>query len=161
MAGGWGARRQAASHAVNDHNGRLTMNVSRLTAVAAVLAAVGGTGAAAAVAAQPATTTAPASASLTRQYEGTVLSVDRSARTFRLRDSERGTITVKVTARTSYERVRGLRGLRAGMTRIEADVRRSNGRWVATHVERSGGGGQHGGGDDDRGGSGRDHAEDD
>jgi hypothetical protein len=132
------------------------MNISKPIAVTAVLAAFGGTGAAAAVAAQPAPTTAPTSQSVTRQYEGTVLSVDRSARTFRLRDSERGTITVKVTARTSYERVSGLRGLRAGMTRIEADVRRSNGRWVASHVERSGGGGEHGGG-----GSGRDHAEDD
>jgi hypothetical protein len=145
------------------------MNISKLTAVTAVLAAVGGTGAAAAVAAQPAKTTAPASQSATRQYEGTVLSVDRSARTFRLRDSERGTITVKVTTRTSFERVSGFSGLRAGLTRIEADVRRSNGRWVASHVERSGGGGQHGGGSNDRGGDdrggsggrGRDHAEDD
>ena len=136
------------------------MNISKLTVVTAVVAAVGGTGAAAAVAAQPATTTAPASQSVTRQYEGTVLSVDRGARTFRLRDSERGTITVKVTARTSFERIRGLSGLRSGMRNIEADVRRSDGRWVASHVERSGGGGEHGGGDD-RGGRGRDHAEDD
>jgi hypothetical protein len=143
------------------------MNISKLTAVTAALAAVGGTGAAAAAAAQPATTTAPASQSVARHYEGTVLSVDRSARTFRLRDSERGTITVKVTVRTSFERVSGLSGLRAGMRSIEADVRRSNGRWVASHVERSGGGGEHGGGGnddrggDDRGGRGRDHAEDD
>jgi hypothetical protein len=36
------------------------------------------------------------------------------------------------------------------MTRVEATVRRSGGRWVATLVERSGGGGDHGGhGDDD------------
>ena len=34
------------------------------------------------------------------------------------------------------------------MTRIEATVKRSNGRWVATEVERSGGGGSHGGDDD-------------
>jgi hypothetical protein len=34
------------------------------------------------------------------------------------------------------------------MTRIEATVRRSHGRWVALEVERSGGGGEHGGGDD-------------
>jgi hypothetical protein len=33
------------------------------------------------------------------------------------------------------------------MRRIEATVRRSNGRWVAIGVERSGGG-QHGGRDD-------------
>ncbi len=143
------------------------MNISKLTAVTAVLGAVGAAGATAAVAAQPATTSAPATQSVTRQYEGTVLSVDRGARTFRLRDSERGTITVRVTARTSFERVSGMSGLRAGMRNIEADVRRSNGRWVASHVERSGGGGEHGGGGnddrggDDRGGSGRDHAEDD
>jgi hypothetical protein len=36
------------------------------------------------------------------------------------------------------------------MTRIEANVRRSNGAWVATFVERSGGGGRHGGGAEDR-----------
>jgi len=37
------------------------------------------------------------------------------------------------------------------MTRVEATVVRSNGRWVAREVERSGGGGRHGGGggDDD------------
>jgi hypothetical protein len=33
------------------------------------------------------------------------------------------------------------------MNRVEATVKRSDGRWVATHVERSGGGGRHG--DDD------------
>jgi len=33
------------------------------------------------------------------------------------------------------------------MNRIEATVRRSNGRWVALSVERSGGGGRHGGDD--------------
>ena len=32
------------------------------------------------------------------------------------------------------------------MKRVEATVKRSNGRWVATRVERSGGGGNHGGG---------------
>ena len=44
----------------------------------------------------------------------------------------------------------GFSGLRAGMTRIEATVRRANGRWMALEVERSGGGGGHGdgGGDD-------------
>jgi hypothetical protein len=34
------------------------------------------------------------------------------------------------------------------MTNIEATVRRSDGRWVAREVERSGGGGEHGGDDD-------------
>ncbi len=86
----------------------------------------------------------------TREYEGTVVSVNRDARTFRLHDSERGTIRIKVTRSTRFERISGFSGLRKGQKRIEATVRRSNGRWVATEVERSGGGGSHG--DDDDGG---------
>jgi hypothetical protein len=96
---------------------------------------------------------APASSvAATRQFEGTVVSVNRSDNTFRLRDSERGTVRIKVTSSTRFQRISGFSGLRKGMTRIEATVRRSNGRWVATIVERSGGGGDHGGGrggDDD------------
>ena len=93
----------------------------------------------------------PASAATVRQFEGTVTSVDRDTRTFRLRDSERGTVTIKVTSRTRFERIAGFAGLKRGMTRIESTVVRSNGRWVAREVERSGGGGRHGGGggDDD------------
>jgi len=91
---------------------------------------------------------APAAASAATQYEGTVVSVNRDNRTFRLHDSERGTIRIKVTSRTRFERVAGFAGLRKGMTRIEATVRRANGRWVALEVERSGGGGRHGGDDD-------------
>jgi hypothetical protein len=96
---------------------------------------------------------APAtSVAATRQFEGTVVSVNRSDHTFRLHDSERGTIRIKVTGSTRFDRISGFSGLRQGMTRIEATVKRSNGRWVATQVERSGGGGDHGGGrggDDD------------
>jgi hypothetical protein len=84
----------------------------------------------------------------TRQYEGTVVSVNRDARTFRLHDSERGTIRIKVKRSTRFQRIGGFSGLRKGMSRIEATVRRSNGRWVAVEVERSGGGGSHGGDDD-------------
>jgi hypothetical protein len=83
-----------------------------------------------------------------RHFEGTVVSVNRGARSFRLRDSERGTVRIRVTSRTRFERVSGFSGLRAGLTRIEATVRRSNGTWVARSVERSGGGGRHGGNDD-------------
>ena len=90
---------------------------------------------------------APAVASAA-EYEGTVVSVNRDNRTFRLHDSERGTIRIKVTSRTRFERIAGFSGLRKGMTRIEATVHRSNGRWVASEVERSGGGGRHGGDDD-------------
>jgi hypothetical protein len=90
-----------------------------------------------------------ASAATVREFEGTVVSVNRDDRTFRLRDSERGTVTIRVTRNTRFERVRGLSGLRKGMRAIEATVRRSNGRWVALEVERSGGGGEHGGDRDD------------
>ena len=101
-------------------------------------------------------TAAGASSAAARHFEGRVVSVDRTARTFRLRDSERGTVRIRVTRSTSFERISGFAALRAGMRRVEATVRRSNGRWVATRVERSGDGGQHGGG-----GRGRDHPEDD
>ena len=82
----------------------------------------------------------------TTQYEGTVVSINKDKRTFRLNDSERGTIRIKVTRNTSFERISGFSALRVGMKRVEATVKRSNGRWVATRVERSGGGGNHGGG---------------
>jgi hypothetical protein len=96
-------------------------------------------------------------ASAATQYEGTVTSINKAKRTFRLNDSERGTIRIKVTGNTRFERINGFGGLRVGMNRVEATVKRSNGRWVATHVERSGGGGSHGGGggtDDNGGGRG-------
>lgn len=123
------------------------MSIRKIAVVAASVAAFGAT-AAVASATPPAAKPAPATQAATRQYEGTIVSVDRSARTFRLRDSERGTVTIKVTRNTRFQRVGGFAGLRAGMTRIEANVRRSNGAWVATFVERSGGGGSHGGSDD-------------
>ena len=122
------------------------MYIRKIAVVAASLAALG-TGSAVATAAPPAPTAAPAAQGATRQFEGTIVSVDRSARTFRLRDSERGTVTIKVTTRTRYQRVGGFAGVRAGLTRIEANVRRANGAWVAAFVERSGGGGRHGASD--------------
>jgi hypothetical protein len=91
---------------------------------------------------------AVATASAATQYEGTVTAINKDKRTFRLNDSERGTIRIKVTRNTRFERINGFSGLRVGMNRVEAIVKRSNGRWVAIEVERSGGGGRHGGDDD-------------
>ena len=88
-----------------------------------------------------------ASGAAVRQFEGTVVSVNDDNRTFRLRDSERGTVRIKVRRSTRFERIAGFGGLRAGQQNIEATVRRSGGRWVAIEVERSGGGGRHGGDD--------------
>jgi hypothetical protein len=103
----------------------------------------------AAAAALPASASAaPTGAAAVGEYEGTVVSVNRDNRTFRLRDTERGTVRIRVTRNTRFERIPGFSGLRAGQTNIEATVRRSDGRWVALEVERSGGGGEHGGDDD-------------
>jgi siroheme synthase len=90
-----------------------------------------------------------ATASAATQYQGTVVSVNKAKRTFRLSDAQRGTIRIKVTRNTTFQRIAGFSALQAGMKRVEAAVKRSNGHWVALHVERSGGGGRHGGGADD------------
>jgi hypothetical protein len=89
-----------------------------------------------------------ATASAATEYEGKVLSINKERKTFRLKDSERGTIRIKVTRNTTFERIDGFRGLRVNMTGVEATVKRSRGRWIALSVERSGGGGRHGGDDD-------------
>jgi hypothetical protein len=125
------------------------MKTTKLIPAALAALALGGTATATA-------TAAGAQSAAARHFEGRIVSVDRAARTFRLRDSERGTMRIRVTSSTSFERIAGFAGLHAGMGRVEGTVRRSNGRWVATRVERSGGGGEHGGG-----GRGRDHPEDD
>jgi hypothetical protein len=116
------------------------MNKLAIVTAAAALAAPVTAGSVAGAA--PATATTAAA----RHFEGTVVSVDRGARTFKLRDSERGTVRIRVTSSTRFQRVGGFAGLRSGLSGIEATVRRSGGAWVATAVERSGGGGQHGGG---------------
>ena len=121
---------------------RKLFRTSAVTAAAALAVAAGGSSAAAAPAA--------GSAAL-RHYEGTVVSKDAGARTFRLRDSERGTVRIRVTANTRFERINGFAGLKVGAKNIESTVRRRDGRWIAVDVERAGGGGQHGG-DDNPGG---------
>jgi hypothetical protein len=90
---------------------------------------------------------APAAAAAA-EFEGTVRSVNRDNRTFRLHDSELGTKRIKVTRTTRFERIGGFAALRAGMRNIEVVARRRDGRWIAVEVERSGGGGEHGGDDD-------------
>jgi hypothetical protein len=91
-----------------------------------------------------------ASAVTVREVEGRVVSVDRTERSFRLSDSERGTFTVFVTRSSNFERV-SFASLRAGRG-IEATIRRSSGRWVAVKVEPRSATGSHSGGSDDDGG---------
>jgi hypothetical protein len=81
-----------------------------------------------------------------RQFEGSVVSVNRDNRTFKLDDAERGTVRIKVNRSTDFERVT-FRTLHAGQRGIEVIAHRANDRWVADSVEKSGGGGNHGGDD--------------
>jgi len=92
-----------------------------------------------------------ASAATVRHLEGRVVSVDRDARSFRLRDSERGTFTVHVVGSTRFHSV-SFSALRSGK-RVEATVRRVDGRWQASRIEAAG---AHGAepGDDNGGGRG-------
>ena len=75
-----------------------------------------------------------ASTAATRHVEGRVTAIDRSARTFTVRDAERGTLKVKVTSSTKFERVT-FSTLRTG-TRVDVRAKRVAGAWNATKVER-------------------------
>ena len=119
--------------------------MKKIAGITAAVVALSG-GAAAGAGAAPAQ---PPTAAALKQFEGKVASVNRQAHTFRLRDAERGTVTVKVTRTTRFQRLRGFSSLHRGLRRVEATVKRTGGAWVATLVERSGGGGRHGGGNDD------------
>jgi hypothetical protein len=117
--------------------------------IAAVTAALAGAVSAGAGAAT--TAPAPANAAATRHVEGRVTAVDRSACTFTVRDAERGTLTVKVTATTKFERVT-FASLRTGQ-RVDVRAKRVAGAWTATKVERgTAAADDHVGGNDDRAG---------
>ena len=68
-------------------------------------------------------------------FEGKVVRVDRANHRFRVNDAERGSHRVYVTSKTRFQRVT-FAGLRRGMV-VDAKVRRSGGRWIATLVERN------------------------
>ena len=101
------------------------------------------------------TTVASAAGAVARvgHFDGTVVSIDRSARTVAVRDDESGTKRVKVTRSTRFERIAGFGGLRRGMD-VEVTARRAGGAWVATEIERRRADNDRGGRDDS--GSGRD-----
>jgi hypothetical protein len=130
---------------------RTTLTIATVTAALAggITAGAGAT----------ATTTAPAKAAATRHVEGRVTAISRSARTFTVRDAERGRLTVKVTGATKFERT-SFSSLRVGH-RVDVRAKRAAGAWNATKVEPGGshsvnhdagddhGGDRHGGGGDD------------
>ena len=133
------------------------MRTKLTTAVAAAALATGAIAAAGAGATASSTTAAkaPATASTaaTRHVEGRVTAIDRSARMFTVRDAQRGTLKVKVTSSTKFERVT-FSSLRTG-TRVDVRAKRVAGAWNATKVERrSASSTTHDAGDDHGGGSG-------
>jgi uncharacterized membrane protein YgcG len=96
-----------------------------------------------------------AASALARSFEGKVVAKNGDARTFKLRQDEGGgTFKFKVTANTTFDDLAGFGAIKVGQKRIEVVASHKNGRWVASHVERSGGGGGNGGGDDNGGGHG-------
>ena len=109
--------------------------------IAAATAALATGGIAAAGAGATASSTNPAkapstaSAAATRHVEGRVTAIDRAARTFTVRDTERGTLKVKVTSNTRFERVT-FSSLRTG-SRVDVRAKRVAGAWNATKVERA------------------------
>jgi hypothetical protein len=83
--------------------------------------------------------TGPATAGATaktREFEGKVGSINRSAKTFTVRDQKRKrTFRIRVVRSTRYEDLRGFHSLRRGM-KVEVTAKYSGGRWVARKIER-------------------------
>jgi len=139
---------------------KLTIAVATAAVATGAIAAAGAGATVSSSTAAKAPTTASTAA--TRHVEGRVTAIDRSARTFTVRDAERGTLKVAVTSSTKFERVT-FASLRTG-TRVDVRAKRVAGAWNATKVERGsasstthdagddhggGGSGRHGGGADD------------
>ena len=69
------------------------------------------------------------------RIEGRIVSINRAAHNFRLRDHDTlGTFRIRVTGQTQFERIRGFSALRVGR-QVEVRVTRANGRLFATKIE--------------------------
>ena len=85
-----------------------------------------------------------------KHFDGTVLSKNAAAKTFRI-GTQSGAKTFKVNGATEFERIAGgFGGLHKGLA-IEVDAVQSSAGLIARQVEPQGG---NGGGDDDSGGHG-------
>jgi hypothetical protein len=107
---------------------------------------------AAALIAVPSSATAKSSAGLTN-FHGTVTSVSKSAKTFRVKRANGTSLTFRVTSATVFQRISGgFSGLTKGRA-IEVKAKNVDGRWSARKVEPGTAGDDdsdaHGGGSDD------------
>jgi hypothetical protein len=91
----------------------------------------------------------PASAAV-RHIDGTVVSKNAKEGSFQM-STQSGTVRVRVTSATVFERISGFGGLRKGLE-IQVDAKRTSSGLVATKIEpRSHSGGETGGGGHDDG----------
>ena len=124
---------------------KLTIAVATAAVATGGIAAAGAGATASSGTAAKAPTTASTAA--TRHVEGRVTAIDRAARTFTVRDAERGTLKVKVTSTTRFQRITGFSALRKGQ-RVDVRAKKAGSSWRATIVER-GARATHAGGADD------------
>lgn len=92
---------------------------------------------------------APASAAI-RHIDGTVVSKNAKAQSFKL-STQSGTINIRVNAATVFERISGFGGLHKGLA-VEVDAKQTSNGLLAKQVETQGGGGGDNSGGDDHGG---------
>jgi hypothetical protein len=119
----------------------MTIKRTISTAVAAAFTA-------AALTAAPGPAAAKSSPGLT-SFHGTVTSVSKSAKTFRVKRANGTSLTFRVTSATVFQRISGgFSGLAKGRA-IEVKAKHVDGRWSARKVEPGTAGDDHGGGSDD------------
>ena len=117
----------------------MTIKRTISTAVAAAVTA-------AALAAAPGPAIAKSSDGLT-SFHGTVSSVSKSAKTFRIKRANGTSLTFRVTSATVFQRI-SFSGLSKGRA-IEVKAKKVDGRWSARKVEPNTPGDDSGGGNDD------------
>jgi Domain of unknown function (DUF5666) len=106
-------------------------------------AALGATG----VAAMGAVASSAAVNAPSRHLEGRIIAVNRPARTFTVRDAQRGTLTVSVTPSTRFERIAGFSALHNSEL-VDVHATGTGGSWRANLVEPAGGAGARSGAGD-------------
>jgi hypothetical protein len=119
-----------------------TRTVISIIGATAALGA-GGAAAGASAAGSAAVRSSAAQASQTRSaglaashFEGRIVAINRGARTFSVRDVERGRVRIRVSPSTRFDRLAGFSALRIGQ-RVEVRAIRVNGGLVATRVQRN------------------------
>jgi hypothetical protein len=119
------------------HERKETMMVKRMligaaaVAVAVALMHAGGV----ATPLTQATSAEAATNAQTREFEGRVVRINRSNKTFVQWHKRQRMVLIQVNNRTRWEEIRGFGALRVGM-KVETDARYNGKRWVATKVER-------------------------